>query len=762
MYENFVFALRKRLFYVILAVHCLRAEFSFVRSNKFTHFKKRPEKRYIQNTPPTKPTFSFGSTSKTEASKPSFNFGAPKPTTDTKPSFSFGAPKSDKTLTNLGQWETLQYSESSESEKSVKNKPASKPAPTFAFGVVGAKPIDLTNLSSSEGSEDGSEVPSDYDPEAEIGFEDEETQPQEDGNWQTCSDSTTVATSNADTSKNTTANFSFGFATPKATINEEESKSTAEKSTASAKANPLTSNFVFGGVQKTPSFQFNNADANTKKSDSKNLFSFGSLPKSVTNQGADGNSTQELLANGGPESLGSSFESPKKSGAGGFSFAKATSPFASAASNAQTKNEAKPVSPFGTPKPMKPTEFSFGKPQTTPNKANNIFGGSSNAGFGSLGSSGGFAFGKKAENQADSSAKPSWLNNTGPVFGAKKDENSAGNPGEEGEWNPEYQALVSLDLVDTKTGEESETAIFCERSKLFRWIDDQWKERGVGELKILQNTTDPTQNRILMRRDQVKKLCANHTITKDMSPQAQFGTDKALTWVAYDYADPEEPKLEKLCARFKTVDITKKFAKTIAEIQSKMPESSANSSTKKLVNAAISDIDKMQEKIDQSEKHQVESVPLTPLQNQNAAVGQKSKLVQKQSLSRKSSVPVLNTNLEKSDSLVGKTVLSGLAEDVKINNSNMPMPLPSSKSIPSSRPESPDLVCLGEIQPTPSELEKSKKLNLPSNFYLSERQNYSSSRKVKNAENYEKLEHDLFLKFEENLKNNFSDVGDAY
>ena len=41
------------------------------------------------------------------------------------------------------------------------------------------------------------------------------------------------------------------------------------------------------------------------------------------------------------------------------------------------------------------------------------------------------------------------------------------------------------------SGEEGEEVLFCERSKLFRYDKDtkEWKERGIGDLKILKNNT---------------------------------------------------------------------------------------------------------------------------------------------------------------------------------------------------------------------------------------------------------------------------------
>lgn len=42
--------------------------------------------------------------------------------------------------------------------------------------------------------------------------------------------------------------------------------------------------------------------------------------------------------------------------------------------------------------------------------------------------------------------------------------------------------------VDVKTGEEQEEVLYCHRAKLFRFNDGEWKERGIGDIKILKKT----------------------------------------------------------------------------------------------------------------------------------------------------------------------------------------------------------------------------------------------------------------------------------
>lgn len=64
--------------------------------------------------------------------------------------------------------------------------------------------------------------------------------------------------------------------------------------------------------------------------------------------------------------------------------------------------------------------------------------------------------------------------------------------------------------------------------------------------------------RFLLRREQVHKVVLNQLITTDLSLQPMTTSDKAWLWGGYNYAE-EEPTLEKLAARFKTVELARKF-----------------------------------------------------------------------------------------------------------------------------------------------------------------------------------------------------------
>ncbi|KAK2578692.1 hypothetical protein KPH14_011660 [Odynerus spinipes] len=124
---------------------------------------------------------------------------------------------------------------------------------------------------------------------------------------------------------------------------------------------------------------------------------------------------------------------------------------------------------------------------------------------------------------------------------------------------PDFVPVIPLPAeVKVTTGEEDEVTLYCARAKLFRFVDKEWKERGVGNVKLLRNTEGKV--RLLMRRDQVLKICANHMLRPDMELTRMPNNDKAWIWVANDFAD-EQVKLEKLCIKFKTVDEAQSFKK---------------------------------------------------------------------------------------------------------------------------------------------------------------------------------------------------------
>ena len=116
-------------------------------------------------------------------------------------------------------------------------------------------------------------------------------------------------------------------------------------------------------------------------------------------------------------------------------------------------------------------------------------------------------------------------------------------------------------LSDVKviSGTEGEVCIFKARVKLFRFRDNQWKERGVGNAKFMRNN-ETNKIRFVMRQEKTHKPVGNFPITEapscELKPMAN--SDKAFMWVCTDFSDGEAV-LDKLAARFQTADAANEF-----------------------------------------------------------------------------------------------------------------------------------------------------------------------------------------------------------
>lgn len=115
----------------------------------------------------------------------------------------------------------------------------------------------------------------------------------------------------------------------------------------------------------------------------------------------------------------------------------------------------------------------------------------------------------------------------------------AGAAGEE-DFSQQFTPLVELSEVETKTGEEEEEVGFQIRAKLFRFDKSlsEWKERGTGDIRILQHKENK-KIRLLMRREKTLKICLNHYVNVGVELTENVGSDRSWVFHAVDYADGE-------------------------------------------------------------------------------------------------------------------------------------------------------------------------------------------------------------------------------
>ena len=102
------------------------------------------------------------------------------------------------------------------------------------------------------------------------------------------------------------------------------------------------------------------------------------------------------------------------------------------------------------------------------------------------------------------------------------------------EYEPDvyFKPVVTLPEYNYQRRDEEAEVIFSERAKLYRYdaATKQWKERGIGEIKMLHYADRGNQVSLLMRREQILKVCCNHHITSDMVLVKHQDGDRVWRW----------------------------------------------------------------------------------------------------------------------------------------------------------------------------------------------------------------------------------------
>ena len=136
---------------------------------------------------------------------------------------------------------------------------------------------------------------------------------------------------------------------------------------------------------------------------------------------------------------------------------------------------------------------------------------------------------------------------------------------------------VKLEEVEVKSGEEEEEVIFQMRAKLFIFGETlldvgtgnkTWKERGIGEVRLLRHR-EHQRLRLLMRQEKTMKVIANHALDPRIQLEPNVGSDRSWVWSAYDFAEGEL-KETVFALRFADSDIANDFKNKFIECQKEM------------------------------------------------------------------------------------------------------------------------------------------------------------------------------------------------
>ncbi|KAK6521971.1 hypothetical protein TWF281_002544 [Arthrobotrys megalospora] len=190
------------------------------------------------------------------------------------------------------------------------------------------------------------------------------------------------------------------------------------------------------------------------------------------------------------------------------------------------------------------------------------------------------------------------------------EETAEGTTGGEGESskNPQFAAKVAI-----KSGEEDYDMVFQARAKLFELGGGAWKERGIGNIRVLvpkseedfdevEQSKKPTVGRIVMRQEGVGRLILNTSMFKNMLPDGKTAAENTIRLLAVNsvplvetqdeaekpmdasdkdaegeengsagkdeeaqYSSDLKPVLKTYLLRFKGVDLAKAFKENVAE-----------------------------------------------------------------------------------------------------------------------------------------------------------------------------------------------------
>lgn len=148
---------------------------------------------------------------------------------------------------------------------------------------------------------------------------------------------------------------------------------------------------------------------------------------------------------------------------------------------------------------------------------------------------------------AAASEAPEATPETTAVKTEEKETTPVKNSKEEEESTATFEPVVKLEEVEVKSGEEDETVIYSQRSKLFIFGETlldkgtgkkTWRERGIGEVRILRHN-EHQRLRLLMRQEKTMKVIANHAIDPRIKLEPNSGSDRSWVWCAFDFAEGE-------------------------------------------------------------------------------------------------------------------------------------------------------------------------------------------------------------------------------
>ena len=143
--------------------------------------------------------------------------------------------------------------------------------------------------------------------------------------------------------------------------------------------------------------------------------------------------------------------------------------------------------------------------------------------------------------------------------------------------------------MTTASGEENEDVLFEAKSKAYRFTDGEWKERGLGPIKLLQDK-DSRKIRVLMRREKTLKVCANFFVVPGTKVEEHDGSEKARVFTTMDCSDGDiRPTFVNMCVKFGSAEKAQGFQDEFEKAMEVMKEFEGEESEEKKEGDAAAD-----------------------------------------------------------------------------------------------------------------------------------------------------------------------------
>lgn len=189
-------------------------------------------------------------------------------------------------------------------------------------------------------------------------------------------------------------------------------------------------------------------------------------------------------------------------------------------------------------------------------------------------------FAKPEETEASSTAEAPIVSTGEKEDTSGKDDAADGAEGEgadpEEEAKVEFTPIIKLEKVETTSGEEEETILHEERSKVYVFAEAMldkgtgnlsWLNKGVGQVKVLKHKEN-SRIRLLMRQEKTLKICINHFLDPKIKLQPNAGSaDTSWVWKAFDFSNGETLEETTFAIKFKKPEEAKLFGEKFKEAQ---------------------------------------------------------------------------------------------------------------------------------------------------------------------------------------------------